>query len=93
MKNPKEKDMADSTRDAQEQQRRRKKTPLRGGTQGGEAARLVDPNNSAGGTPAIASPAGGIHPEKPSRAIPNTEAGEPEPQPPPNPKKDLSRDS
>ena len=39
---------------------------LRGGTQGGEAARLIDPDNGAEGTPGNA-PSGGARPEAPSR--------------------------
>lgn len=48
---------------------------LRGGTEGGEAARQISPNNKDGGTPDIVSPAGGVYPPPPSQAIPNTPAG------------------
>jgi len=49
---------------------------LRGGTQGGEQARLIGPDNKEGGTPDIASPRGEAHPPKPSQARPNTDIGE-----------------
>jgi hypothetical protein len=48
---------------------------LRGGTQGGEVAHLVDPSNKEGGTPAITSPAGGVFPPPPSEAKPSTDIG------------------
>jgi len=51
---------------------------LRGGTQGGEPERLLDPNSEkeGRGTQDIVSPAGGARtPGKPAHAVPNTDAG------------------
>jgi hypothetical protein len=82
--------MAESKARSQNREPRDEGDRLRGGTEGGEAARLIDPNNSEGGTPAITSPAGGVHPERPSRAVPNTEAGQTETPLPLPDKRDLS---
>jgi hypothetical protein len=48
---------------------------LRGGTQGGEAARGMDPNLREEGTSGATSPAGGVHVEPPGQAVPRTPLG------------------
>jgi hypothetical protein len=49
-----------------------RQTPLRGGTQGGEAARTVDVHMKDSGTAGL-SASGDIHVEPPSRAVPRTD--------------------
>lgn len=44
----------------------------RGGTQGGEAARGIDPRAKESGTRGMTSPAGGVTSPPPAQAIPNT---------------------
>jgi len=46
---------------------------LRGGTEGGELSRAMDPASADEGTPGVASASGGVHIEQPSRYSPRTD--------------------
>jgi hypothetical protein len=61
--------------------RQARQPDLRGGTEGGEAARGLGPNMKGAGTPGLSAPSGDVHVESPSRAVPRTDmtAGAPEP--------------
>ena len=48
---------------------------LRGGTQGGESARLYDAEAPNPGTQGLTNPSGGVHTEPPSKAVPRTDVG------------------
>ena len=55
-----------------DQTQQRKPEGLRGGTEGGQAARAVDVASRDEGTPGIAAPAGGVHNASPSQHTPTT---------------------
>jgi hypothetical protein len=67
---PEENIMAEQTRQDRPATRERN---LRGGTEGGEAARTVDVNLKDSGTPGITSPSGDVHIERPALAVPRTD--------------------